>query len=673
MISVPLPPLNLGKKQRDALDFVQDRLPIHERMPHRQPFEDTWAECAAFYEGNQDAFPRATQALLDSAQGFNQDFQAPISENRLLPASQRAKAMIYGPQPDVFAVPGSEERNDRKAAFLAEKVWKDFCNRTGQKDKDLRAIFLAWLTGGAISRTCWDTEQGPRVTPPGGKQRRRGEVSIEIFSYWEFFIDPYARDLEGAQWAATVRLISFERAKAMFPHLAGYLQPIDFEVSGYGSPFAPHFAKPSMSQRDVGRGIYITDFWGRPDAENKDGIHCITLGHDSERVIVNPEALDNPYLDFDQDGDFQLPFDHFWWADAPHRFFRIGGCENLLSLQREINDTDTQIARNRRLHADLRMQAPEGSPLHARGIPSDPREIIAYNKEQGPAEALKMPEMGQYVPLHRMAMIDAMGVVGAQSEATQGIAPAEIRSAVGLAELSEKDETILGEIRNRFVEFKAKQARKFVRIAQENYDTPRLLKTVGVNRTVEVQRFLGADLKGVSDVMFVLDTALGAGKQARTQSMEKLLQLGVLNPIDPDHIRLIARTLQTGAVDELFADLTVFEKEAEDELDAMIDAQGKAGFTVIAKPTQNSQIHLRIKQRFMATREYRKLHPERQKAIADNVAMHQFWLQMAEAQAMAAAGAKSGAPGEKGQASQPKQPPSPGDITGAKQAGGMMQ
>lgn len=159
--------------------------------------------------------------------------------------------------------------------------------------------------------------------------------------------------------------------------------------------------------------------------------------------------------------------------------------------------------------------------VHAPGVPEPSR-----------LEGASMPAQFERLPqLLREIILEISG----QSETSRGRVPTGVRSGVAVAYLQEEDESkIAPTVEEVEIGAALMGSLSLSRISQF-YTLKRTLRFRGDDGMWDVVEFMGADLKGVADVIPVAGSALPKSKAARQQYVLELVNLGVER--DPYRIR----------------------------------------------------------------------------------------------------------------------------------------
>lgn len=671
----------LTSKQKKVMEHVRERVSIEGNATIRMPLEAFWDRCSEAYEGLPE-LPGAVLSRMEYARLTGNDPYSELRENRILPAVQRAVSLILSGNPQVVPIPASADRNDRQSATFAGAVWEEYAERTNQVEKNRRAVLLAAVTGTAVFQTCWNPKAGPKTSTGGGEFSYEGEVDVQVLSPWEFWLDPFADSIDSAQWAATRRLVGLERLESLYPDLKKELQAVALTSSEISTRRTRAFSGSGMNFESIGmegradgpKCVQVIDFWSRPSPKFPKGLRVYCAMHGNTSVLLHRESVDNPYVGLHPDGWMELPFDIVSWAPVVGHIWSIGLVGPVMSIQRALNKSSQDIEHVRHLYAHPRPRVSEGS-RYAKGLPQNVDEPLVM----GPNDAvdyLTPAPINEYVFRHHDNLLEAFGTMIAQSDASQAKAPGEVRTGIAIELLQEKDESVYGPIRERFLRSLSNVAKRYLAFAQAYYTTTRKITTVGVNKAVSVRSFDRADLAGAADLRYMIDTGYGMSRAARRSRIMEDVQMGLLNPMDPMHIREIGKALGTHYYDFLSADFQADWQKAEDIITA-IGEPGTEPPSLELDPFADLAVHYSVMRAFTQRPEFLEWEPDQQNTLREylmQVALAMQEQAMAEAEmnpgdpAEAAGGSK---PKEKGQGSPAKPAKTPGQITEAKQQGGM--
>jgi len=264
-----------------------------------------------------------------------------------------------------------------------------------------------------------------------------------------------------------------------------------------------------------------------------------------------------------------------------------------------------------------------------------------------------------YVMEHLQTCVGEMQDISAQQDATEGKAPASVRSGAAIRLLQQADMAVLAMPKKLLFRSDRKVAEMMVATAAHQYKAGRVIYTLGRDRMIQAKDFLGADLRGKTSFRVVAESGLLDSKAARQQQVLDYVQLGILNPQIPEHQRAILKMLEIGDVRDYVAEQTVDEKNADSENRIMATmAQAKDLVAPQVWDFDDHEIHIRRHNFFRKAPEYRMMSSRARKIVDQHVEIHQTYLMQAMQQQMAMNQSQKGMPGEKGNPSAPKNGPS---------------
>ncbi len=672
------------EREHEVLKLVSTAFDPEERDTWKYPFERQWFTAVAFYEGIQHVYWNEISRQLEKhpAPSWRRHF---IS-NYVSPTVQRGVSMIMGAMPKVTVAPASEDRSDRDAADLSRNIWNAYWLEEELDEKAYDAMFIAAITGNAFIKVTFDPNAGLLIgTGSRGQPLHEGRVRWDILNPWQVFIDPSVKSIDESSWMIQETVKPLDVIRREYPERGQFVQADKdastrnwmhrrlLNLTSAGGQTA------ATQTREYERSATVREFWMRPTDRYKKGLHVIYAGD----VILNPWSMTNPGVGMDDRKIMEIPIFQASWAPALNRFWKIGLVEPLVPIQRELNATRSQIVENKNMCSRPKWLVPKGSGVPDGALTSEPGERVPYNPNFPAPAPMPISPLPQYVFNLDQWLKEDWQAIAAQSDVTQGNVPSDLRSGHGIQLLQEKDESVYAPIRRRFWQVTlTRAAQATLLLMQKNYKEERTAKLLGVNSRWRIFQFSGADLTGNTDIRYVLDTGLGQSRSARMASVREVVETAGLDMTDPSIQRRVLMLMESNALEEFVADLTVDEHEAEAELAAMTHPEIGEPTLVMAKPWQNHAVHARVKGNFRKGAEYRELvakYPEIEYALTLNlegdeqlgVIGHEGYMQREQEAQMQMQAAMQSTPAPKGQPSPPKRPPTQDQMIAAKQIGGM--
>jgi hypothetical protein len=210
--------------------------------------------------------------------------------------------------------------------------------------------------------------------------------------------------------------------------------------------------------------------------------------------------------------------------------------------------------------------------------------------------------------------------------------------------LIEQDDVVLNPLLNRINGVVQDAWSLAMRIVQNNYAAERYIRYVGEDGSNEVIKFMGADLRGNTDVRVISQTGLPRSRALRIEYIMKLREAGML-PDDRANLEM----LEFGQVDKIFKEQMVHERRAHRENSMIhdnpnIDPQEATGWVY---PMEEHGVHMQIHLRDRLGTRWNRYNENQQQALEAHIQAHQQIIQqqqqaqMEQAMQLAAAGRAS--------------------------------
>lgn len=574
--------------------------------------------------------------------------------NRILPMVMRTYSRLVAERLNYRALPPSAEQADIKAAELADRVI-EHAKYASRFDK-ARAAAILWavVAGTGFGKLVWNPHKGAKVEIDG-KPVAIGEFEAESASPFQMRVPPICNTMEHLPWIVQITTRQMDYLYQKWPEKAQYVVP---DPGGSKENFLEDrvnalvgirgLASTSDTEQDP-NVVRVSELWKIPSKEFPDGLHAIV----ANGVVLDKQFV-NPYVGM----GIGLPFFKYDFIQIPGRFWGMGLVEQLIFPQREYNVSRSQVIENQNLMSRPKWSAPKGHGMPGSAISNEPGEILEYNPALPKPEQVQVAPLPNYVLDHQQRCVQEMQDIGAQQDVTQGKAPASMRSGIAVQMLQQADMMVLGGPRIAIAETDVVAAEFMIALAKEQYREERVLAILGPERSWDMVKFTGKDLRGVAAVRLYAEGGMLDSAAARQQNILDYVQLGILDPKDPKDKAQILQALQVGSVDRYVSSMTIDQRVAELENELMSRPEEQGGpIGVPAADWEDHVAHVETHNLFRKSLAFRGLPEDTKLVFATHVGFHQEFLrQLMEAQ-MAQNESAKGAPGEKGEPSAPKKGP----------------
>lgn len=352
----------------------------------------------------------------------------------------------------------------------------------------------------------------------------QGEIQSEVLYPFEFRSDPRADTLERAEWCGQIGHRPLEWIRRNFPDKAKY-------VGNSSSIVASSFYQTALLQL-VGRsrgggavsaqvltdGAVVIDYEERPSPDFPDGLRIITA--DKVLLYYGPLPIE---------GDFSYSLAQY--DQVIGRIWGTTPVEHMVPLNRRLNGIDVQIWINNKTMLNPWMLVPKGAGLKPGGTGLRPAAVVEYSF-MGAGGTAPQIIPGQPLPAQimqwRQQILDTIERIAGTQDVLRGDVPPGVKSGVALNFLGEQSETKHLPRARRWELFIAARGRKWLRLAQQHYREPRMVKVLGQGSTWQTRALKGADIKNNVDVVVEAGSSLPRSRTAQIQLAFDALGQGIL-------------------------------------------------------------------------------------------------------------------------------------------------
>jgi hypothetical protein len=536
---------------KDANKLVARR---HELDNLRMDYNREWAQNRAFYNNYQWIYWNGAAGRIEQfgvEDGERPRYKVRLTANQITPGVTQLIAQMTKTRPTIHAVPESGGDRDVKAAEMAERLYEFWWDEFHLNNKLQTALTHAQISQGYWLIT-WDPYAGKEfrvmLNPQTGqpvtddelgdiyrdnliqmatkqgqdpqqllgqfqKTLYLGDINVAVLSGEMVWVDPGAMSFEDAAYVIVRFPMNVDEIEARWK--------VRVPPDTTQTPMRPHlqYTRARDTRSLESREVYVA--FARPTPSLPKG-----------RVVY---FLEDPNQILEQkDWDFpfnELPLVKFPGMQSLNNVYDLSRVTMARPLQKELNNKVSKIAEHMNLTMRPQMLAPIGSL--SQQLTDEPGLIVEYAPIQNQVPQWRpMPAIPAYAfnyVADIQQRIDRLFNL-MPTERSQIPARTDSGSLVELIQEAVADQ-ISPEIKRMEVAL-ARAGKIMAMLAQKYYIEPRLLRVRGPNGSVQVSKFLNADLSGGFSFEPEAGTGLPRTRQGQIQQIKELVEMQVLSPQD---------------------------------------------------------------------------------------------------------------------------------------------
>lgn len=454
----------------------------------------------------------------------------------------------------------------------------------------------------------------------------RFDPQVDLFKHSPYVVDKRTRDKSwvvekyGDEFAETVSY-----AKGNDPSSSLY-DSLAFTSMG-GGAFA-------SGGGDTTHRATVDRLWIRPHKDKAPGgIYAVIAG---DKVA---ESQEYPY--HDERGTPMLNIAHIPFDQVPGRALAASRVDDVVPLQRELNEIDACIALHNRRMANSLIIVPRGVSMSR--ISGEAGVQLSYDALAGVPAPHR--EQGLPIPNHllilrenkKQEMNDAMGL----PEISRGEAPGGgIRAYASLAMMAEQAQQGLSNVLDNWALGWMEVSRQGINIWREYADEERTL-SLGIGKWA-TQKFSKAQMIGGVDMDVELGMNRPTSMVAKSARIGQARMDGLINVFDPQ-VRFMA--LKALGIPELMPDFNKDYEKAGRVLDQILSVQTPQELPRPPQPFDRHEIHLSVLRKYEVEEAFETLEPWRQQAILLRAQIHFQYMQQNMVAQMSGSGQNVKEPG----------------------------
>lgn len=357
---------------------------------------------------------------------------------------------------------------------------------------------------------------------------REGDIETSIVPAHEFFPDSSYRDgLHLCRSVIHARAYHVDEIKEMWgqdvdPEEVDVmtLQRMSSTMGGVG--YSASTMRSTVTR--LKNHSVLKEYYEMPCTKYPQGRYIVVAG--KKTLHVGPM----PYM-IGQDGEPEFPFIRIVSVHRPGVFWGSTIIERCIPIQRRYNALRNRKAEYLNLVAIGQWYEPEGSINDDTELNNSPGNRIRYRPGAGGAkpEPVTYPSLPASFEKEEASLLAEFTAVSGVSELSRfSEAPSGVKSGVALSIANEQDDTRVGVTASRIANAVVVLGKYWIRMYRQFVQEPRILRSVGINREVEVREWESSQLSS-DDVIIENISALSETPAQRRQMVFDLIGTGVFN------------------------------------------------------------------------------------------------------------------------------------------------
>lgn len=600
--------------ENKLVGFVKSRIEDVRQSGNRIAHEAIWMTNIAYLLGYDSIrFDSQSRTFRPIAQGAKYLRANRVHVNSILPTMQNRAARLTKSPPKYDTRPNSTDEDDKRAARLGLQILNQVWDQQRVNRKRIDMVMWKQQCGHAYFKVCWDDQLGDPIIDPETQELvgYDGEVRVDVVSPFEVFVDPIAKSLDEAQWVvqAKVRKLDYFRSHygergAAVKEESAWLLSTQYEqrIQSINSQ-TPSSGNITNNMKDAAIELVYYEKRSRK--------------HPQGRMVVTANGI---LLEDKELPVGQIPFVKFDDIIIGGKFYSESVITHLRPLSDYKNKNLTMRAAWLTRTMTSKILAAKGHGLTEESLNDKSGEVLEYNPVPGaaPPEALQMPNIPAYAYNEDEKATNDMLDISGINQPSRGQMPSAQIPAVGMQLLVEQDETRIGIMTDADEESYALVGKLILEYVQKYVQTPRLLKIAGRGKEVDVKKFVGADLKGNTDVFVIKGSTVPTSKSLKRQEIINLYQQGLLGDPNDNKVRAkVLNMLEYGDVAQAWEKQSLDEGQIERDIDMI-----RQGIDPGVNLYDNHDLHIEVKNNFRISPDFLQLTPVAKQILLKNIEEH---------------------------------------------------
>lgn len=611
-----------GKKGQDdeglfndkqLADFVKKKVEDVRKNSVRITNESIWMRNIAYLCGVTGVYyDTQTRQYVPTDKALKYIPRNRLTVNKILPTVQNRLARLTKRRPKFQVRPNSNQQEDRDASVLANQILDMVWEKEEMATKVIELIMWAQETGHAYLKCNWDPSMGKQIiNPETGETEYEGDIRIDVVSPFEIFPDPLAKSFRDIQWIVQAKVRRLDYFKTHYPERGGEVKEeetwlLSAQYENRINSLAGTYSNGSGINMNVKHSAIEMIYYEKRSSKHPNGRMI---------VVANGVTLEDKELPCGE-----IPFVKFDDILVAGKYYSESLITHLVPIQDQYNRVITRRSQwvNKMLCG--KYMAARGAELTQESLNDQNGEVLEYTPvpNAAPPSPMDIPQIPAYAYKEEESLDMQFGEISGINEVSKGQLPSSTLSAIGMQFLSEQDDTRIGIVARRHELGMAQFGRIILLFIEKYYKTPRILKIAGQNMQYMVKEFLGADVKGNTDVVVIEGSTLPGSITAKRDFILTLRREGLLgNPQDPKANEKVLKMVEFGDIDDIWGDYSLDMAQIKQSIDSIEAGEPPE------PPSEfdNNELHLLEKNRLRKSDKFKTLSPASQQMLMADMEM----------------------------------------------------
>lgn len=507
----------IDRTEEEFCQFIQDQIEEH---PVVKVHHGKWKELMEWREGNQFSKWSDDKRSVVPVNLTTRKSQIVINLIKPLIETIEGKINFFH---KIAGVPNSAEATDIHGSQVATRLldYNDYVNESQALMEDTK--YDLFNTGNACKKWIYDKSSSSYMAPKlngkvdsSKKQRIQGEVIGTVVPIFNIRPDPTAKEIEHCRWFIEIKEVTvqdivdtYKIPKEKLDLEADSPAPTGDKYRGMNEP---------IEEKDKSEKTRIVaEFWERPSQWYRNGRMIVTI----DNIAVHAGKNTCP--------DSDLPYFMYYYHKTPYSFWAKGPIHFVQDIQRWFNRMVSIEAEHIESWRPKMTVGP--GALKAKGsMTVDSFEIVEVDYSRGDPKPMQMPQLSPQVMEFRDFLVASIDRVSNIHEVSYSRLPQYAsRAPASLYSMMLEQENIkLGPMVSGLNKTIIKEAKFRLKIMDNYYDHPRMVKIIGQNKRTQIEYFDKADLNSNFDVRLEIGVTLNQSTTMQLRSLLEFYDKGII-------------------------------------------------------------------------------------------------------------------------------------------------